>query len=375
MKGYKQKFLFTHQENVSRQSIPVRTRKFADILADEMNFTYEIHKLGEIDLGKIDKVFAQLGAELDLIFWKLFNANANFSNRVLGFNSFDSVKAVIPKSIKHTEGIVISSEFLYMVLMTIGTVAVIRLITFFMKFKKSTWQTFNISQIIMGIPTVEEPDNLLERIIFGSLLITCIVYTGYFYAVILNISWRLKPEISSLTELASLSLTPMMNPFMKTLLLNSSVSLIRQLAEKFIHIPGNKTNMSCSRYLDAYKNVSCVLDSSEYYVKEYEAKNGELNVRILNEAVTYFANGCVTKTLSPFFDRFSEIVPRATEFGLFESFFESNMHVQSIPQTDAIQKDTLMFVLFCILTIGYSLSIIIILLEVFTLWIKSKIWF
>lgn len=63
--------------------------------------------------------------------------------------------------------------------------------------------------MILEMSTIEEPKNLSGRIVFGSLLITCLVYSGYLYSVILDVTRRSEPEISSLKELADSSLTPM----------------------------------------------------------------------------------------------------------------------------------------------------------------------
>lgn len=61
-----------------------------------------------------------------------------------------------------------------MILATIDMISIIRLMEYLLKFRRSTSQTLNISQIVIGMFSPEVPDNLMERIIFGLLLIVCI---------------------------------------------------------------------------------------------------------------------------------------------------------------------------------------------------------
>lgn len=85
-------------------------------------------------------------------------------------------------------------ELLLMILKTFATIVVI-LLAFFIQFKRTVWQTWNISQIIIGMPA-----NII-----------CIVYRGYVYSVILDIGLQFEPEISTLEELSLSSLIPRMN--------------------------------------------------------------------------------------------------------------------------------------------------------------------
>lgn len=64
-------------------------------------------------------------------------------------------------------------------------------------------------------------------------------------------------------------------------------------------------------------------------------------------------------------DRYNEIVLRATEYGLLKEYFTSNVVPQNISPPEDIGKTKLFFILSHVLGIGYSISLIVFLLEIF----------
>lgn len=357
LNGYELNF-----ELISLSKIETRRRnleiEFPKIMAQAMNFKLSTEARQENVYHEMEKEFSEYPLEYTGL-------------RILKFNK---VKAVIPKAVKLTKVADVSPEFWYMFLLTIGSITIIRLTAFFLKFKKCTWQTLNISQIIIGMPSAQEPENLTGRVIFGSLLIVCLVYSGYFYSVILDITLRSEPEISSLAELFNSSLTLMMDLSLKYALQRNNGQFSQRLAKRSIDIPSRRPQMYCLKYLANHKNVSCILSRAEYYINKYEAKYGELNVKILPEAVTNFASNWNAIGRSPFKDRFSEIILRASEFGLLEDYYAPAVQSYNTLPSKNVERDKLLHVLFYVAAIGYSLSTIAFLLEIFTASFKNKMY-
>lgn len=278
---------------------------------------------------------------------------------------WDEVKAVIPKTAKVTKYADVSSEFWYMLLITIGMIGLIVLICFLLKLNRSALQAIDITKIIIGISTTQEPDNILERIVFGSLLITSLVYTNYIFSVILDITWRPEPEISNFEELANSSLTLKMDSLLKKLSLSYNASPFRQLAERSTsYETQNNVFSNCLKNLADYRNVSCFIPNAEFYVNKYKAENRELNAKILPESVQYSASSWTASYHSPFNERFYEIFLKASEFGFLKDFYTSDVQSHKPLPPENIGKEKLLLILFYLLTIGYSLSTIAFLLEI-----------
>lgn len=160
---------------------------------------------------------------------KLFHFMRDLRNRNLRILKLGSFKVVIPNRVMITRVTIVSSQFWYMILGTIGMILIIRFTALFMRFKTSICRTLNISQIIIAS---NEPNNSMGRIIFALLLVVYIVFASYIYSVISGNTLRSEPTISSLEDLANSSLTPMMEWIVKSTLLNSCDPHVRQLAEK-----------------------------------------------------------------------------------------------------------------------------------------------
>ncbi|XP_051157559.1 uncharacterized protein LOC127279311 [Leptopilina boulardi] len=132
----------------------------------------------------------------------------------------------------------------------------------------------------------------------------------------------------------------------------------------------------CLKRLINYQNISCVLVNAAYHVNKYEAKNGKsekVKLKILEEAVAYSTNSFSAVSLSPFIDRFNELMLKASEFGFLKDFYEPVVDpITEIIEPELIKKEKLFPVLFGALIIGYSLSLIAFICEIITSKIKRK---
>lgn len=389
LNGYKLNF-WNFYHNDSHHDKIKKERMFAEILAKAMDIKLQFHN-SSIDIrdyinnplfplilrwiSQFKGHYNQLeipNPEIFLSFVKIYQSSF-YTDPNLRILKFNDVKFVIPKTLKPSKNVVLSSEFGNMLMATIGIILIIRLTAFFMEFENSTYKMLNIGQIIMGITATQEPRNSTERLVFCSLLVACLVYSSYFYSVIFDISWRSEPEISSLEELVNSSLTLMMNWMIKGELLESPIPLIHKLGEKAISIVDEGWESDCWRYLIKYQNVSCLFNDAEYIVNGYAARNS-LNVKFLPESVAYYSSNWNTKMNSPYIDRFNEVIVRASEFGLLEDFYaQPDVERYEISPPEKIEPKTLFLVLLYVSIIGYSLSIIVFLLEIFAAKFESRI--
>ncbi|XP_051169625.1 uncharacterized protein LOC127286993 [Leptopilina boulardi] len=330
------------------------------ILQHKMNFKYLFVNQWFNDYAVIPSIVA---IDIDL-----------YDDKQLKILKYDFYKFVIPKKIKHSNGIILTEEFWYLVLGTIVMIVIIRLTSFCMRFEKSAWQILNISKIIIGLPPYREPKKQLERIIFGSLLITCIVYSSYFYLVIIDVTWRSESdEISNLKELANSPLMTIM-PWEALLKFREKTAppYYKQIGQKAEHKSDAGWKYDCLRYLVKHQNISCLIPNAENIVNDFATKK-EINVKILQE-ITHQDLTCLKMDYNtPYNDQFNKIIRSAFEFGLMEDFHLSAVPRTKISKPEIIKKEILIFVLSNVLAIGYFLSLIAFLFEILKGKLKLKL--
>lgn len=358
--------------------------KLRDLNRYKLNFTYELNLLDRHRERDLETKFTE-------IMKRTMNFESNLNSTQTDVLKYDPheyfhyffpnppnvriqkighIKAVIPNKVKFTKDIVVLPEFWYMVLITIGTIATVKLAVFLMEFKRSVWQSLNIIQIIIGMSANQEPRNVSGRIVFGSILITCLVYSSYFYSVILDVTWRKEPEILSLEELIESPLTPVMPVELYFTLEYSDFPNIKQLVGRSrrhfrLMMKLSYSPSVCLDYLADYQNISCLIPDAEYHVNKYKSENKELVVKILPESVEDYISKWRAKPKSPYIDRFNEIILRTSESGLLNDNAKPRSKFQNTLPPEKIEKNTLLLVLFYVAVIGYSLSTIVFLLEVF----------
>ncbi|XP_051170570.1 uncharacterized protein LOC127287603 [Leptopilina boulardi] len=360
--------------------------KLVKILEQEMNFEPIIIPCPNmIDIRSTNIHDIALGYELNRKQQVTVDADIIFSGQkncmyIKWFNGenmqileFISAKVIIPRNAKVANKIQLSSEFWNMILTTIGIVAVIRITAYLFKFN---WQTLNISQIIIGMGTGNEPQNWSERIIFGSLLIACLAYTSYFFTIILDISFRTANEISTIDELLKLYLPTVISyDAYGTLASFENSSVLQFLNKEYRYINHElRVEAKCLKYLADHQNITCIIHEAIKHINTYESKYGKTNkFKVLKDDLKYGTNSFEVKEYSPFIERFNEIILRASEFGLIKDFYEPIVRplIDNL-EPELITKEKLLPILFGVLITGYSLSIIVFLLEIITDKIRRK---
>lgn len=360
------KFVVSDNVNSYSSSLRKEYNKFISLFANSMHLSIKIvlyNTEKESSITKLNKEGADM--VLDTVVVK--------GDPRMIIWSFSTTKAVIPDIRKESGIFVISQEFFYMITATVVLIAFVRITALLMKFDSSTWQTFNISQIIMGMSVGREPRHSAERMIFGIFMLNCIVYSGYFFSVILDINYWVEPQISTLEELANSSLTPIITSDKKFFLRTNPNPYIQKLASKSIKFP--IFNFDCMTYLAKHQNVSCIMENVEYYVSRFIAKQNELNVKILQEPLIILPRTWLVSIGSPFIDRFNEIILRALNYGLLKKFLELDIRrIDKIVKPEAMEKEKLLYILCYMLIIGYSFAMIAFIGEMMSVirWSKVK---
>lgn len=83
------------------------------------------------------------------------------------------------------------------------------------------------------------------------------------------------------------------------------------------------------------------------------------------KTIEHLVSTSVSRTFSPYIDRFNEIIPKVSTLNIVKYTHRIGEYLKIVNLSlKVITKDELPLVLFCVLAVGYSLSIIVFLLEV-----------
>ncbi|XP_043468739.1 uncharacterized protein LOC122502651 [Leptopilina heterotoma] len=369
LNGHKIKFILTTLYDTIDHRYYFVLLKLSRILTDSLRTSGLILRFRITEASVLLKLLNHENAEMVINIFK--DSNTNVHNQQLRVIGYSFVKAIIPKVENPSKAYIISQEFVLMVAATTVVICFTRIMAFLMKFDKSTWQIFNISRIVIGMSVDREPNKVTERIVFGSLILSCIVYSGYLFSVILDVTFRNEPEISSLEELANSSLTPMLTSYTKNSLLLSSISYIRQLGMKSIECPGRGYAYDCLTYLAKYGNVTFITDEAESYVMKFKQQVQDIKVKILQEPLAFYSQSWISRNGSPFLDHFNKVILKASEAGLLTKLLPlNNWSKSTILPPEQIAKEKLFLIVSHLLVIGYTLATIVFIAEM----VYSIIW-
>lgn len=363
--GHKLKFLLIN--NIRRSSNEIeKLEKLANLLSSSLHASVNIVITNHESVHRrVEKNLQKHKAEMLLNSVHVMIHNDRWSDQKIRIFELVTAKAVVPKSLRLSKVVIFSEDLVIMIVATTLAIFVLRIAAFIMKFNKNTWEIFLISQIIIGMSVIREPSKSTERIVFGILMLSCIVYSSYIYSVILDISFSSEHQISSLEELANSSLTHMTEDFVNKSLLSSSVSYIQRLGMRTIKFPAGWIGDDCLKYMTKYENITCILLKAENYMQNFRKGGQELNIKLLKEPVAFYVQNWFARRGSPFVDHFNKIILRASEAGLLSDFFVNYVTKPSkLSPPEQIGKEKLFFILSYLLVIGYSLAITVFIIEV-----------
>lgn len=97
-------------------------------------------------------------------------------------------------------------------------------LSLFLRFHNQVWNPLTIFESILGFTVDSEPLKLADRIFFGSILITQIIFAGYLHTLItdVNLSDESELEFENIHDLEKSGLIPVMHPILRQVLSNSS---------------------------------------------------------------------------------------------------------------------------------------------------------
>lgn len=203
----------------------------------------------------------------------------------------------------------------------------LRFVLALLKFNSECWQSMNIFRALLGLSFTNEPKRNKERIVFICLLFTFMVYSGFLYSMLTDIELHQSPEIeiNTIEDLANSNFTLWTVAKVlldKSLFITESSSFQKLAQRSHRYIRGEYSHRHCLNDLAKFKNVSCSL-ASQMVSKEIDfltKKNENLDVKILEEVLTYYAAAFKLSPGSPFIDNFNELLVKFVDAGLMSKW-------------------------------------------------------
>ena len=227
-------------------------------------------------------------------------------------------------------------------------------------------------QVVLTQPLEHTPGKMSERIILGSLLIFCSVFSIKIYETAVNISFQreARVKLETLNDIEDAHLVPLLHPDWSNIFSNNSdETFFRFLNRSEISV--DLQDEECVMKMVKNKSIVCIMD--ENYAKamivKYRDDKGNPTMKtaherlMLNFYFMYFAPG------SPYVERFDEILLTITRAGLLSKSNKNFLHRTTLVsiKNGLPPPESTLFIwepgkfhrpLYLIITFGYLVSLV-----------------
>ena len=239
---------------------------------------------------------------------------------------------------------------------------------FLAKFDNRVWNPLSMFQSILGFTVDREPQKWPERIVFSSILVTQVIFSGYLHSLLTDVQLTSKSElkINNVEDLQKSGLTPVMYPLMKQVLKNIDVGFAHYFVSNSISLQ-NESEVDYLWYLVKYRNITCVVrrSTAEMLIRKSTQFQAVPPLKILTENLMSTWKIINFETGSPYIERFNQVLLYFMENGLFYKW-NKHCNVELDDQWFLKERvyDTLTSKIFLLPAIGYLLACLVFIAEV-----------
>lgn len=291
------------------------------------------------------------------------------SSRII---SLESSYVVVPKIVKNEMGNFNLIETCYEMLLLLSCFSFAWIFSNVWKFDRRLLDIIEWFSIILAMPSEIRTENLRERLFFSTLLIAGTMSSCYFYTILSSINFQIdSEEFRTLEDVDNSGLPIWMNKnWYVTLIDDDEVFQFSDFDNK-VHTfdPARFHTVDCLRSLIKFKNVSCGLGlrSVQSMLRVYFKEFDEIRLKVIPYPLIPSVMGWLYEPGFPFAENYNRIMQRLIENGLLDKWalrmkFDENLLTNR--SVDNVQIVKLQQLLYCILLVGFCLSILIFLVEV-----------
>ena len=243
---------------------------------------------------------------------------------------FARVSLVVPILLQKSD-LVLTNWDILNTLGLVGTLLVTWFTSYLLLSKPQSLNLLQVTSIVLGIPTPNEPSKSAERIVFGCMLVSCLLHSSFIYSVFTKVNLQIdrKPEIETIKDIVASELTPIVGRNYYSAFYHFTEGDTRLLLEKS-HTELETVN--CLKMLLDKKNVVCVtrVEVANLMIENYKDSCGQPVMKILKEVLRSTVSGMNMAAGSPFVEHFDEIIQRFIESGVVEKFQQSGFNRSSV---------------------------------------------
>ena len=236
-------------------------------------------------------------------------------------------------------------------------------------FERNNWNILQLIAIIFGLVASREPKKTVERIVFGSILLACLLYSSVIYTSITENASNTgsNKKFATLKDVLSSSLRPMIKQTVQIIFRKRTDGVRKKLLEKAIPYSLN-SEAYCIDRLIKNKNIACIgrKDVIKFLIKNKRDDCYAPAVMIVEEPFTYTTISVLTMEYkSPFVKRIEGITAKIVESGINHKWTITDYDVlpraktasgscsSSMPESTLLRKQIIYTLLF-----GYICSVV-----------------
>ena len=199
-----------------------------------------------------------------------------------------------------------------------------------LRFDKSIWSLLNIMEIVLGLTAPREPLKLAERIVFGAIILSCMMNSTFIYTTLTDVSLALKTdiEVNTTDQLLSTGLQLVTQVGLYDVLAQIIDGSDAVLLKNVIKVRDHQT---CFAHLLNDKNRVCLarLDMAKWVLENNRDSHGRPSLQIVDESLVINPTALVLEARSPYVGRFEKVILRLVQSGLDEKWQRTRFNASS----------------------------------------------
>ena len=222
----------------------------------------------------------------------------------------------------------ISKSFIVFTLATVVFVTVVIVFTHLLRSTLDVWSVLNILRILFSMSITKIPDTLSARLFFLFLSYSTLIFSIQVLDLLLS-SYFVKQNYANLNTVQDLldsNIIPSFTTTAKTFLSSSYVKNLRDLGNMSKKMPQHENYLDCMQELidDRYNVSGCQVDNQlgKIMATIYSKRSNGWILHLVEEPLLTGYYAMPLSKISPYGDRFNQVVRRLCDSGLIQIFRE-----------------------------------------------------
>lgn len=249
------------------------------------------------------------------------------------------------------------------------------------EFEKTIWMYTNTIRAILGQTIPQQPLELKERIVYGTVFLISIFYTTSIFSALTDVHFQKEVEVavSSLKDLSESNLEIIVPNNSFNLILKSGDTAVVNMLKMNKKFHGSPYEEICLNLLVRNKQVACIGRQTviQKWIDKHPDSSGRPIMKLIPQTLYTTAEGYVMEPGSPYVEKFNELMSNLHQSGIY-SKLQSDYDRDSIKECVKACNESgalTIHLMLWLLILGYSISIVVFVIEYFQANRKSRFGF